>query len=228
MTIADRHRPAVVAFDVVGTLFSLDPLAARMREVGLPEDRLTEWFARFLRDAFALEVAGGYAPFRQVAGGALEVMLDEHGLPASRASTVLQAFFELPVHADVRPAFEQLRDAGIRVAALSNGAAETTRRLLERAKLATLVERIISIDEVRRWKPHRDVYLHAARVLGVTPTALALVAAHAWDVLGADRAGLTTGWVSREETAFQPAMGEPTVRGRTLTEVVKALLALKA
>lgn len=79
-----------------------------------------------------------------------------------------------------------------------------------------------------RWKSHREVYLHAARVLGVTPTALALVAAHAWDVLGADRAGLTTGWVSREEAAFQPAMGEPTVRGRTLTEVVEALVALKA
>ncbi len=228
MAHAQRTRPAVVAFDVVGTLFSLDPIAARMREAGLPEDGVPEWFARFLRDAFALDTAGGYVPFRQVAGGALEVMLAEHGLPAAGAATVLQAFSELPPHSDVRPAFERLRGAGIRVAALSNGAAETTRRLLERAELATLVERIISIDEVRRWKPHREVYLHAARVLGVTPTALALVAAHAWDILGADRAGLTTGWVSREETAFQPAMGEPTVRGRTLTDVVDAVLTLKA
>jgi 2-haloacid dehalogenase len=206
MAHAQRTRPTVVAFDVVGTLFSLDPIAVRMRQAGLPEGRLTEWFARFLRDAFALDATGGYVPFRQVAGGALEVMLAEHGLPASSAAAVLQGFPELPPHPDVRPAFEQLRGAGIRVAALSNGAAETTRRLLERAELASFVERIISIDEVRRWKPHRE----------------------AWDVLGADRAGLTTAWVSREETAFQPAMGEPTVRGRTLTEVVEALLALKA
>jgi 2-haloacid dehalogenase len=227
MAHAQRTPPAVVAFDVVGTLFSLDPLAARMRDVGLPERRLTEWFARFLRDAFALEIAGGYVPFRQVAGGALEVMLAEHGLPASSASIVLGGFSELPPHPDVRPAFEQLRGAGVRVVALTNGSAETTQRLLEQAALSALVDRIISIDEVRRWKPHREVYLHAAHVLGVAPTALALVAAHAWDVLGADRAGLTTGWVSRKETAFQPAMGEPTVQGCTLTQVVEALLALK-
>jgi 2-haloacid dehalogenase len=54
------------------------------------------------------------------------------------------------------------------------------------------------------------------------------VAAHAWDVLGAGRAGLTTGWVSRKERAFQSAMGEPGVRGETLTEVVDALLDLPA
>lgn len=50
MAHAQRTRPAVVAFDVVGTLFSLAPIAARMREAELPEGRLTEWFARFLRD----------------------------------------------------------------------------------------------------------------------------------------------------------------------------------
>lgn len=227
MAREQRTRPAVVAFDVVGTLFSLDPLAVWMRGAGLPEGSLPEWFARFLRDAFALETAGGYVPFRQVAGAALEVMLAEHGLPASSASAVLQSFSELPPHPDVRPAFEQLRRAGVRVVALSNGAAETTQRLLRQAALDSFVERVISIDEARHWKPHREVYLHAARVVGVTPSALALVAAHAWDVLGANRAGLTTGWVSRQETVFQSAMGEPSVQGRTLTEVVEALLALK-
>jgi 2-haloacid dehalogenase len=51
---------------------------------------------------------------------------------------------------------------------------------------------------------------------------------HAWDVLGARRAGLLTGWVTRQEGLFHPAMGTPTVEGATLTEVVTRLVALPA
>jgi 2-haloacid dehalogenase len=223
-----RPRPPVVAFDVVGTLFSLDPVGRRLSDAGLREGALNEWFGRFLRDAFALDRVGRYVPFRDVARGTLEVMLAEQGQGPEKAAGVLQAFAELPAHPDVRPAFGQLRSAGIRIIALTNGGADTTQRLLAKAGLVDFVERTISIDEVRHWKPHREVYRHAARVVGVTATTLALVAAHAWDILGASRAGLTTGWVSREEKLFHPAMAEPTVHGDTLPEVVAGLLALKA
>jgi hypothetical protein len=81
-----RQRPTVVAFDVVGTLFSLDPVGGRLTDAGLPEAALDEWFARFLRDAMALDAAGIYVPFREVAAATLEAMLVEHGQPASRAT----------------------------------------------------------------------------------------------------------------------------------------------
>jgi 2-haloacid dehalogenase len=222
-------RPVAVAFDVVETLFSLEPLGPRLAAAGLPESALGEWFARFLRDAFALDAAGVYRSFREVAAGTLEVMLNEHRCPATADAidSVLQGFLELPPHPDVRPAFEQLREAGVRVATLTNGSAPVTARLLEQAGLSRFVERTISIDEVRRWKPSGPVYRHAAAVLGVEPERLALVAAHAWDVLGAGRAGLLTGWVARREVSFHPAMPPPTVVGRTLPEVVSGLLTLR-
>jgi 2-haloacid dehalogenase len=220
--------PTAVAFDVVETLFSLEPLRPRLKDAGLPDSALGEWFARFLRDAFALEVAGVYEPFRDVAAATLEVMLDEHGRSATAEmiDAVLKGFSELPPHADVAPAFEQLKDAGVRVATLTNGSATVTHRLLERAALDRFVERTIAIDEVRHWKPHRDVYVYAARVLGVPGERLALVAAHAWDVMGAGRAGLLTGWVTRREARFTGAMPPPTVVGRTLPDVVAGLLKL--
>jgi 2-haloacid dehalogenase len=221
-------RPVAVAFDVVETLFSLEPLGLRLAAVGLPESALGEWFARLLRDAFALDTAGVYRPFREVAAGTLQVMLNERRCPATVdvIDSVLQGFLELPPHPDVRPAFEQLREAGVRVATLTNGSAAVTRRLLEQAGLDSFVERTISIDEVRHWKPSAEVYRHAAAVLGVEPERLALVAVHAWDVLGAGRAGLLTGWVSRREVSFHPAMPPPTVAGPSLPEVVSRLLAL--
>lgn len=228
--VVDRGpmRPVVIAFDVVETLFSLAPLRERLKEAGLPEGALGEWFARFLRDAFALDAAGVYKPFREVASGALAVMLAEHGRPSSTAvlDGVLKTFSELPPHADVLPAFEQLREGGIRLVTLTNGSPEATRRLLERASLDRFIERTISIDEVGHWKPRREVYRHAAKLVGVPARRMALVAAHAWDVLGAGRAGLLTGWVSRGETIFQPAMPPPTVVGRSLTDVAAHLMEL--
>jgi 2-haloacid dehalogenase len=230
MSRAPAVRPDVVAFDVVGTLFSLDPVAARLQEVGFPPGAIDEWFARFLRDAFALDTTGRYAPFREIAGGTLEVMLVEKlGQAAPAAiSRVLEVFRELPPHPDVRPALERLEQGRIRTVALTNGAATTTDQLLRRAGLDPLVERVISIDEVQRWKPRPDIYLHAALVVGVSPARLALVAAHAWDIAGANAAGLVTGWVSRKEKFFHRAMGAPAVSGATLIDVVEALLSLPA
>ena len=62
--------------------------------------------------------------------------------------------------------------------------------------------------------------------MGVAPGELALVAAHAWDVNGASRAGLVTGWVSRLEKQFLSVMNPPDVTGGTLTGVGQRLLAL--
>lgn len=80
--------------------------------------------------------------------------------------------------------------------------AENTQKLLERSGLASFIEKTISIDEVRRWKPNREVYLHAARSIGVDPERLALIA------------------------LYEAAMQALDVQGDTLSEVVDKLLAL--
>ena len=59
--------------------------------------------------------------------------------------------------------------------------------------MASLVERVILVAEIRQWKPRWGLYLHAAEVLDVPPDRLALVTTHAWDVHGAKRAGLGVG-----------------------------------
>lgn len=223
-----KSRPKVVAFDVVETLFSLEPLRAHLAILGLTGAALEIWFARLLRNAFALDASGVYRPFGEVARATLEVFLVEYQFAADAPALdqALAGFAELPAYADAAPALQLLRQAGVRIVTLTNGHADTTRQLLERARLDGLVERVVSIDEVRRWKPAREVYLHAAKMAGVAPGEMALVAAHAWDVHGASCAGLVTGWVSRLEKHFHPGMNPPDVTGDTLTEVGQRLLAL--
>jgi 2-haloacid dehalogenase len=117
-----------------------------------------------------------------------------------------------------------LKDAGIRIVTLTNGTAKNTQGLLTKAGLSGFVDKTITIEEVKHWKPRPEVYLHAAKACGVEVSEIALVAAHAWHTQGAGRAGLTTGWVSRTEKRFAPAMDPPDVKGRTLVEVVRGLI----
>jgi 2-haloacid dehalogenase len=63
-----------VAFDVVETLISLEPLRRRFVEIGMHASTLERWFDRMLRDGMALTLAGDYAPFPEVARAALRVI----------------------------------------------------------------------------------------------------------------------------------------------------------
>jgi 2-haloacid dehalogenase len=218
------HRPAVVAFDVMETLASLEPLRARLTDTGQPPGLLEAWYTRTLRDGMALSATGDYAGFTEVADAALRG-LTHYTISDEQVAYVMAGFDELPAFPDALPAVTRLAEAGLRVACLTNGSASFTSSFVERAGLR--VDRIISVGEVYRWKPASVVYLYAAEVLGVSPDRMALVAAHDWDCHGAKRAGLTTGWVSRKAGGFGVPFAPPDVRGEDLTEVAAKLLALE-
>jgi 2-haloacid dehalogenase len=221
------RRPAVVAFDIIETTFSLQSLGPRLAAVGLPDDVVLLWYARILRDGFALAVTDVFATFRELAAETLESMAAERGiaLDAAARDGVLDGFAELDPFPDSAAAFRLLVEAGVRVVALSNGAAASTQALLARAGMTALVERVISVMEVSRFKPRRELYLHAAAVVGVAPAEMMLVATHAWDVHGAKRAGLTGGFVARRQP-FPAVMGAPDVAGESMLDVARAIVAL--
>jgi 2-haloacid dehalogenase len=221
------RRPAVVAFDVIETLASLEPLRARLTETGQPPGLLEAWYTRTLRDGMALSATGDYVGFTEVADAALRG-LTHYTISDEQVAHVMPGWYELPAFPDVLPAVTKLTEAGLKVACLTNGSASLTSSFVERAGLGALVDRVISVEEVYRWKPAGVVYRYAAEVMGVlSPDRMALVAAHDWDCHGAKRAGLTTGWVSRKSGGFGALFAPPDVVGEDLTEVAAKLLALE-
>ena len=220
------NRPAVVAFDVIETLMSLEPLRARLVDIGQPPHLLEAWYTRTLRDGMALSATGDYVSFSEVAEAALHG-LTHYTVSDEQVAAVMAGFSELPAFPDALPAVTRLAEAGLRVACLTNGSAYLASSFVNRTGLGSLVDRVISVEEVYRWKPAGVVYLYAASVMDVAPERLALVAAHDWDCHGAKRAGLTTGWVSRKSGGFGAPFSPPDVTGEDLTEVAAKLLALE-
>jgi 2-haloacid dehalogenase len=221
------RRPAVVAFDVIETLMSLEPLRARLTDIGQPPGLLEAWYTRTLRDGMALSATGDYVPFTEVAEAALRG-LTHYTVSDEQVAAVMAGFGELPAFPDALPAITSLSEAGLRVACLTNGSAYLGSSFVNRSGLGALVDRVISVGEVYRWKPAGMVYRYATEVMGTTPERMALVAAHDWDCHGAKRAGLTTGWVSRKSGGFGAPFAQPDVVGEDLTEVAAKLLALEA
>ncbi|MGY1811405.1 HAD family hydrolase [Blastococcus sp. SYSU D00820] len=216
-------RPEVVAFDVNETLLDLGPLRAALVELGEPEHLLPAVFGRTLLTGFAATAAGTWCRFRDAFDAALAQVTDLS--PVDRAR-VADGFLDLVPHPDVEPALRRLREAGIRVVTLSHGSPGVAEAGLERGGIAALVERTLTSESIRAWKPAREVYLWAAGVCDVAPARMALVASHGWDVHGALRAGLRGAWFPRSERTY-PAVYDPAaIVAPDLAGAVDALLAL--
>jgi HAD superfamily hydrolase (TIGR01509 family) len=128
---------------------------------------------------------------------------------------------EMDPFPDVPGGLIRLRDAGHRLAVLTNSAAETATAHLERAGLLACFERVVSVEEVQAYKPDRRVYEHALRELDAPAGEAWLVAAHDWDVIGAHHAGLRTVFVERGGP--QPLTVEPDLTVPSLDELDRLL-----
>lgn len=212
-----------VIFDVLGTLFSLDRLRTELRELGAPGQALELWFGQSLRDYFAFSHAGGYVPLQDVLRAALPRALSafEVEVGADRAGEVVGKMAELEPAPGGREACAALRDAGCNLVALSNGSLESTTGLLERAEISDLFTSVRSCDEIGVSKPAAAAYELAREAADAE---LWLVAAHAWDVAGAHRAGLRTAWVATVESEYLAAYPPPDVTAGDLAEAARSLL----
>lgn len=197
-----------VVFDALGTLFQLRPLADRLEELGAPEGTPDAWCERLLHSAAAVTLTGDFVPFAELAETALATTAARFGVELD-PDEVLPLFQRLPPYPDARPAVKRLEEAGAAWAVLTNGGAEQTQALLERAGLADRVWHVVSVEEVRAYKPHPAPYRRVVELLELPPERVTLVAAHGWDVLGAQAAGLRAVWVDRLEHRWPFPSPEP-------------------
>lgn len=188
-------------FDIIGTCFSLERPRRALGDLGAPPLAFDVWFATALRDYFAMSHAGGYIPLKDVLQADLERALFEAGVeaPPNRVQEVLAEFAQLDPQPRLREAVEHLAGQGWKLIALTNGAAESTEKLLERAEVRRQFGEVLSCDAIQVSKPNRAVYQMA---LDRADGEAWMVAAHAWDIAGAARSGMRTVFVAADERSY--------------------------
>jgi 2-haloacid dehalogenase len=218
--------PRIIVFDVNETLLDLrafDPLFARF--FGDAAAR-TQWFGQFIQSALVATVTNAYTPFGQIGLAALDMIAARRGvtLGSDDRQAVAHTLASLPPHPEVPASLERLRAAGLRLAALTNSTQQVAETQLERAGLAPLFEGIFSADSVQRLKPAPEPYHFVARQMGVPVDQMRLVAAHAWDIAGAMRAGCAGAFIARPGMALDPLAPTPDISGADLAAVAEAIL----
>jgi len=216
-------------FDVNETLLDLAALDPAFARIFGDAAARREWFMQVLQSALTATVTAAYSDFGVVGMAALEMTAARRGTALTDADrhSIREGMQRLPAHPEVRESLERLRAGGLRLAALTNSTAAVGEAQLANAGLCECFEHVLSADTVRCLKPAPAPYLMAAERLGVPVGEVRLVAAHAWDVAGAQRVGCAAAFVARPGQVLDPLVPVPDIVGVDLRDVAERILAVE-
>ncbi|WP_116110134.1 haloacid dehalogenase type II [Amycolatopsis ruanii] len=193
------HDIEVVVFDVLGTLVD-EPsgLRAAIREAipGAGDEHLRLWQEHVEREQARIGRGDrAYAPSEVLDTEAARLVAERAGVTdpavAARLATAGQ---RLPAWPDSVAGLERL-SRRFPVLALSNASHAALLRLHAHAGLRW--HQALSSEDVRAYKPAPEIYQHAIGTAGCAPDRVLMVAAHAWDLRGAQATGMRTAYVHR-------------------------------
>jgi len=221
-----QTKPKVLVFDVNQTLLDLNALRPHFARAFGDGKVLDEWFGLLLQYSLVVTVTNAYADFGTVGRAVLEMMANAKGVKLSSedVTQISQGMLTLPAHPDVPGSLKRLRAAGFRMVTLTNSSPSAVKAQLQNAGLTQYFDEAISVETVHRFKPDLEVYRSAAAHLGVQPGELLMIAAHAWDVFGAMKAGLQAAFVARSGIALFPMGPKPDIVAPDMTGVADAIL----
>ncbi|REC94199.1 haloacid dehalogenase type II [Kushneria indalinina] len=218
----------LLAFDVYGTLINPSAMAEVLRPTlnEQAESVAAQWRASQLQLAFRRGLMGRYVEFSVCTRDALDVAIaaQDVEVDASTRDEWLAAYSRLPAFEEVDAALASLVASGYRCVAFSNGTENAMQEVLGNAGLAHHFEALVSVDDIKRFKPDPVVYHHLARRMNVAHDNAWLVSSNNWDIQGARHAGLKAAWIHRDKTALieDPSLA-PDIEVERLDELAQKL-----
>lgn len=225
-------RPKVLFFDVNETLLDLAPLKTSVgAALGGREDLLPLWFTTMLQYSLVDTLTDSYRSFADIGVACLMMIGEKQGIAIDRATAekaIREPFLRLPPHPDVKPSLQALSKAGFHIVSLTNTATDGITAQFKFAEIIDFFDRRISTEEVGAFKPDQRTYQHALKNVGVPAGDVLMIAAHAWDLAGAKKAGLQTAFIRRPGATLYPNVERPDHVVDSLDELAKALIKLPA
>jgi len=218
-----------IGFDIYGTL--VDPLEMNEHLRPVVGEELADHFSELWRQkqveyTFRRGLMRRYEDFGVCTRQALAHTADVLGVEISEKDRekLIEEYQNLRPFPDVIPGIEALKSGGHRLVAFSNGVEATARTLLDRAGVLPHLKEVISVDDLKTFKPDPQVYEYLARRLGTQPSETWLISSNPFDVIGAKATGLKSAWVQRNpNTRFDPWDIEPDLVVEDLEQLAERL-----
>jgi 2-haloacid dehalogenase len=215
---------AWVLFNLTGTLVDPSVLAQPLGDSGADEDLVLNALDDTIAMAMADAITGATTPFMEMMEAALRRRLRLAGSDEELALSALALVSTMPAYLEAPGALESLRARGLKLGVLAQHAAEPAEAVLRFAGLRDRLELVLSAQDSGAYKPDPRPYRMALEQTGASGGEVCFVSTHWWDVAGAKRAGLRTGWVARRERSLLDTVPAPDYTGRDLAEVAEAIV----
>lgn len=228
--ISTSDAPKVLFFDVNESLLDLASLKKSIgNALGGREDLLPLWFTTMLHYSLVSTAGRQYTNFGAIGAATLKMVAANQGiaLTEEEAKEALAPIRSLPPHPEVKESLQKLKNAGYIMAALTNSSNEALSVQFKNAGIRHYFDEILSIEDVKKYKPDSEVYRWAARKLGVGPNECMMIAAHGWDIAGALWAGWRGAFIVRPGQQLYPLAPLPEIHEPDLLKISEKLIALK-
>ena len=189
-------RPEAFVFDAYGTLYDVHSVAARCESnwPGKGTQLSVLWRTKQLEYTWQRSLMQRYAPFSTVTRDALAYSCEALKLELSVAQTegLMAEYLNLSLYPDV---VRTLQALNTRKAILSNGSPDMLLPLVQNSGLE--LDAVISVDELRVFKPAPQVYALAVEKLHLDHSKIGFVSSNCWDAMGAKSYGFNVYWINR-------------------------------
>jgi 2-haloacid dehalogenase len=200
--------PQALVFDAYGTLYDVHSVVRRCDGFwpgkGAALSQL--WRQKQLEYTWQRSLMRRYLRFSQITREALAYACEslKLALDEANAEALMQEYLRLAPYPDVAGALAKLK---AKTAILTNGSPDMIEPLVMHSGLK--FDAVLSVDEVRQFKPVPEVYQLAVDRLAVSKDNIGFVSSNCWDALGAKSFGFTVYWINRagapvDRLGFQP------------------------
>ncbi len=196
-------KPTWLTFDCYGTLIQWDEgllaavekILARHSGSNIDPDTLIEVYDKYEHE---LEQTLPHRSFRDVAGTGLRMAMEELGLAydSSDIEILTSSISAMPPFPEVVGALGDLKKGGFKLCIISN----TDDDIIEGnvAQMGGHIDRVISAQQARAYKPSRKIFEHAHEAIGVTKDSLVHICASPHlDLAAARDMGFRCVWINR-------------------------------
>ena len=204
-------KTEALVFDAYGTLFDVYSVQAKCEEIypGRGEDLTRLWRTKQLEYSWLRSLMGRYEDFWKLTEESLRFACRFLGVRPGleQIEELMQSYLQLEAFPETGKVLEKL--SATPRAILSNGAPAMLEAVVRHNGLTKQFDQVLSVDELKIYKPHPSVYQLAVDRLGVPKENIAFVSSNGWDVAGAKTFGFRVFWLNRqgapvEELGVQP------------------------
>jgi 2-haloacid dehalogenase len=220
-------HPKAVLFDAYGTLFDVYSVALLAEQLfpGHGQALSVLWRDKqieYTRLVTTSNDGAHYRPFWDLTRAGLRYECKRLGLDlsAEREQQLMNEYRHLSAFPENREVLQVLKTRGITTGILSNGDPEMLGIAVRSAGLEGLLDHLISVDAVRKYKTHPDAYRLGTQAVKKPASQILFVSCNAWDALAATWFGYRTLWVNRYQLPFEELGTQPTRVGDSLDDVL--------